>query len=98
MECLTQLVQLIECMVSSGDANVTSTADLLQSQLVYNGEVLDITLESLKMYRPGTQSLAYLESSVNLAYFLLRRLEKHVTREGGNYVRRKAKRRRGGCR
>lgn len=100
VESLMNLVQLIELMASSSadaDAEAAGTADVLQTQIVYNGEVLDIALESLKAYRPGTQSLAYLESSVSLAYVLLRRLEKYAQEGGGSYVRRKARRRRGEC-
>lgn len=78
-------------MVSSADPTVETVADILQIQLVYNGEVLDLAFDSLKLYKSGTQSLAYLESSVHLAYALLRRLEKYIAKEGGSVVRRKAK-------
>lgn len=47
-------------------------ASTLLSQLIYNGEVLDISLDALKSYKPGTQSLMYLDGSVGLAYSLLR--------------------------
>lgn len=57
-------------------------ASALQQQLIYNGEVLDIALEGLRAYRPGTQSLAYLDAAVHLAYALLRMLEKW-TKAGG---------------
>lgn len=96
VESLTQLLQLIECMVSSGDPSVETIADVLQVQLVYNGEVLDLAFDSLRYYKSGTQSLAYLESSVHLAYTLLRRLEKHIAKEGGSVVRRKAKKKKKG--
>ena len=82
-------------MVSSNDHGVQETADLLQSSLIYNGEVLDKSLDALRAYKPGTQSLTYLESSVNLAYFLLRRLERHAAKDGGSYVRKKTKKKRG---
>ncbi|KAF8961410.1 timeless protein-domain-containing protein [Flammula alnicola] len=92
IECLTQLLLLIDKMSSSeiADPALKEAADVLQQQLVYNGEVLDIALESLRSYKPGTQSLAYLDSSVYLAYALLRMLETWG-REKGNetYVRQK---------
>ena len=89
---------LIESMLSSDDPAVADAADLLQIQIVYNGEVLDIAFDSLKSYKGGVQSLAYLESSVNLAYVLLRRLEKYSKKEGDSYVRKKTKKARGGWR
>ena len=95
VECLTQLVLLIESMLSSDDPSVVETAELLQVQIVYNGEVLDISFDSLKAYKGGVQSLTYLESSVNLAYVLLRRLEKYSKQEGESYVRKKTKKSRG---
>ena len=48
VECLTQLVLLIESMLSSDDPSVVETAELLQVQIVYNGEVLDISFDILK--------------------------------------------------
>ncbi len=89
---LTKLILLIDQMSSSdiNDPNLREAADILQQQLVYNGEVLDIALEGLKQYRPGTQSLAYLDSSVHLAYALLRMLESWAKNKGNEtYVRQK---------
>ncbi|RXW22765.1 hypothetical protein EST38_g3081 [Candolleomyces aberdarensis] len=96
IECLTQLLLLIDRMASSEieDAALSDAADILQQQLVYNGEVLDIALDSLRTYKEGTQSLAYLDSSVHLSYALLRMLEKWSKDKGdGTYVRKKAARR-----
>lgn len=86
-------------MSSSTSASLSSdlqeAAEILQQQLIYNGEVLDIALESLKSYKEGTQSLVYLDSSVHLAYALLRMLEKWAKEKGdGTYVRRRRERRR----
>ena len=94
IECLTQLLQLIDGMSSSHIANpdLNEAAELLQQQLVYNGEVLDIAVESLRSYKEGVQSLRYLDSSVKLAYTLLRMLERWSRKRGGEvYVRKKAK-------
>jgi replication fork protection complex subunit Tof1/Swi1 len=86
-------------MSSSTSASLSSdlqeAAEILQQQLIYNGEVLDIALESLRSYKEGTQSLVYLDSSVHLAYSLLRMLEKWAKDKGdGTYVRRRKERRR----
>ena len=98
LECLTQLLLLIEGMSTEDltDFALTDAAEVLQNQLIYNGEVLEIALESLKLYKDGTQSLVYLDSSVHLAYALLRMLEKWTKVGGGRemYVRKKARRRR----
>lgn len=72
------------------DQTLQEAAETLQQQLVYNGEVLDIALDSLKQYSPGSQSLAYLDSSVHLAYVLLRMLESWGKKKGNEtYVRQK---------
>ncbi|KAI9060063.1 timeless-domain-containing protein [Trametes sanguinea] len=75
------------------EEDVAEAARLLQQQIVYNGEVLDIAFESIRTYKEGTQSLAYLDATVHLAYSLLRTLEKWSKRQGKGemYVRRKAK-------
>ncbi|TFK52842.1 timeless-domain-containing protein [Heliocybe sulcata] len=78
IECLTQLLSLIENMVSSIDADesILEAADVLQQQ------------------REGTQSLAYLRASVGLAYHLFRMLEKWSKTKGEMYVRKRVKSRR----
>ncbi|KZT08354.1 timeless-domain-containing protein [Laetiporus sulphureus 93-53] len=94
IECLTQLILVIDSMSSATDADVVEAADTLQQQIIYNGEVLDIAFESLRTYKQGTQSLAYLDSSVYLAYAIFRMLERWGKKRGGAaemYVRRKAK-------
>ncbi|KAG6380363.1 timeless protein-domain-containing protein [Boletus reticuloceps] len=93
IECLTQLLLLIDNMASSviSDPELNEAAQLLQQQLIYNGDVLDIALESLRSYKEGTQSLTYLNSSVYLAYELLRMLERWgKENSSAMYVRKKA--------
>ena len=104
VECLTQLLILVDSMCTATDKAVADAASVLQQQIIYNGEVLDLALESLRMYREGTQSLAYLDASVYLAHALFRMLEHWGKARGGAsgevYVRRKAKakkRRKGRC-
>jgi replication fork protection complex subunit Tof1/Swi1 len=77
---------------SSEDDAEAEAALTLRHQLIYNGEVLDIALDSIRSYKEGTQSLAYLDSSVYLAWALLRMLEKWGKGGGGGeemYVRKK---------
>ena len=84
-------------MMSSEIADFTlrEAADVLQQQLIYNGEVLDISLASLKSYTPGTQSLTFLDSSIHLAYALLRMLENWGKSKGDEtYVRQKTSKKR----
>lgn len=84
---------LIDAMSSSKDADAVSVSEVLQVQIVYNGEVLDIAFDSLRVYKESTQSLAYLDSSVHLAYALLRLLERYAKKEGeSGMVRQKKKR------
>ncbi|EPQ50778.1 timeless-domain-containing protein [Gloeophyllum trabeum ATCC 11539] len=93
IECLTQLLALIDSMMSSADVDPTivEAAEILQQQLIYSGEVLDVAFESLRSYREGTQSLAYLGASVNLAHSLFKMLEKWSKTKGEMYVRKRVK-------
>ena len=97
IECLTQLLMLIDCMsgTSLEDDELNEAAELLQQQIVYNGEVLDISVDSLRQYKEGVQSLKYLDSSIRLGYTLLRMLEKWSKMRGGGemYVRKKVRNR-----
>lgn len=91
------MLLLIDQLSSSeiDDPVLVEAADVLQQQLIYNGEVLDIALDSLRSYKEGKQSLAYLDSSVYLAYALLRMLEKWGKASGSEtYVRKKITRKR----
>ncbi|EJD01845.1 timeless-domain-containing protein [Fomitiporia mediterranea MF3/22] len=98
VECLIQLLALIDTMHSTEleDPELSEAAELLQQQLVYNGEVLDISVDSLRAYKEGVQSLQYLDASVKLGYSLLRMLEKWARERGGGELlvrKKKAKRR-----
>lgn len=79
-------------MISSGADTIVYAAEVLQAQIIYNGEVLDTALESVRAYKEGTQSLTYLDSSIHLAYALLRLLEKSA-KNGGLVRKKKAARR-----
>ncbi|TFK68164.1 timeless-domain-containing protein [Pluteus cervinus] len=96
IQCLTQLLLLIDNMSSSdiADTETRGAAVTLQGQLIYHGDVLDIAIDSLRSYKEGTQSLAYLDCSVYFSYALLRLLEKSSKGKGdGTFVRQKKARR-----
>ena len=82
--------------IAESDPELSDASTLLQQQIVYNGEVLDISVDALRVYREGVQSLRYLDASVRLGYALLRMLEKWSRERGGGelYVRKKKGRRR----
>lgn len=73
------------------DPDLNEAAELLQQQIIYNGEVLDISVDSLRSYKEGVQSLRYLDSSIRLGYSLLRMLERWAKARGNNelYVRKR---------
>jgi replication fork protection complex subunit Tof1/Swi1 len=76
------------------DPLLAESADLLQQQIIYNGDILDIALDSLRTYKEGSQSLTYLNASVHLSYALMRLLERWTKGKGdGVYVLKKTARR-----
>lgn len=93
IDCLTQLILLIDSMAASDETEMAEAAQTLQHQVIYNGEILDISIDSMRAYKDGTQSLAYLDSSIHLAYALLKMLEKWGKKGGSGemYVRKKKK-------
>ncbi|KAF9516043.1 hypothetical protein BS47DRAFT_1443938 [Hydnum rufescens UP504] len=98
MDCLSQIVRILfaplasitranePALVSRFCARASKT---LQHQLYYNGEILEIALDSLKGYKQ--QSIAYLDSTIHLSYLLLRMLERWAKTQGEMYVRSKKK-------
>lgn len=96
IECLTQIILLTDAMTSvdASGSDVSEAANILQKQIIYNGDVLDLAFESLKLYKDRTHSLGYLDASVHLAYALMRMLEKMGKGNGEVYVRQKVKKRR----
>ena len=100
MECLTHLLVLIESMSSSSESasasgsasSLQEAAELLQQQLIYNGEAIDAALDGLRTYAEGRQTISFLHAGVNLAYRLLKMLEQWGKKKGeGAYVRKRAK-------
>ncbi|KAG6810302.1 hypothetical protein H0H92_012503 [Tricholoma furcatifolium] len=111
IECLTQLLLIVDAMSSTSSSTSTEShsddeaalaeaADTLKQQIIYNGEVLEISLDSLRAYKPGTQTLVFLDASVYLAWVVLRVLEKWSRGMGEKDVyvqrRKKAKKGKGG--
>ncbi|KAF7439837.1 Topoisomerase 1-associated factor 1 [Pleurotus ostreatus] len=76
-----------------GSMEVKEAAELLQQQLIYNGEVLDFALTSLASYKDGAQSLGYLDSSICYSYTLFKMMEKWSKGKEA-YVRKKVGKRR----
>ncbi|KAG1814818.1 hypothetical protein EV424DRAFT_1413535 [Suillus variegatus] len=78
---ITQLLLLIDIMSSSVifDPQLNEATAVLQQQLIHNGD--PSILQGLGL--GGTQSLAYLNASVHLAYALLRMLERKRSRVRG---------------
>ncbi|KDQ32651.1 hypothetical protein PLEOSDRAFT_48756 [Pleurotus ostreatus PC15] len=106
IECMTQILILVDAMAScsetmkpktpistSDDPFVKEAAELLQQQLIYNGEVLDFALTSLASYKDGAQSLGYLDSSICYSYTLFKMMEKWSKGKEA-YVRKKVGKRR----
>ncbi|QRV99102.1 topoisomerase 1-associated factor 1 [Ceratobasidium sp. AG-Ba] len=89
IDCLVQILNLITLMAQDSDRAVQEAAETLQSQIYYNGEALDVALDSLRGYKD--QSIAYLDSAVHLAFVLLRMLEKWAHSQGEMYVRKRKK-------
>ncbi|KAI0027442.1 hypothetical protein K488DRAFT_90853 [Vararia minispora EC-137] len=98
IECLTQLLALIDAFTltdaaaraPTGAVDLADAAELLQSQLIYNGQILDAAVDGLLACRPGTQALAFLDATVRLAYALMRMLERWSKSRGdGTYVRKR---------
>ncbi|KAE9405100.1 timeless-domain-containing protein [Gymnopus androsaceus JB14] len=63
VECLTQLLLLIDDMSLSdiSDSTLSEAAEVLQQQLIYSGEVLDVAFESLRTYKGRDAIFSMLE-------------------------------------
>ncbi|KAG8943281.1 Topoisomerase 1-associated factor 1 [Tulasnella sp. 424] len=92
INCLTQLLLLIESMANS-DTAYAETASVLQQKLYYNAEILDFAFENLRSYREqnALKSIAYLEASVHFSHVLMRMLQKWAKSKGDTLVVRKKK-------
>ncbi|KAG8738841.1 hypothetical protein FRC12_016538 [Ceratobasidium sp. 428] len=48
LDCLVQMLNLITLMAQDPNETIQEAVETLQSQLYYNGEALDVALESLR--------------------------------------------------
>ncbi|KAG9047150.1 Topoisomerase 1-associated factor 1 [Tulasnella sp. UAMH 9824] len=92
INCLTQLLLLIESMANS-DTAYAETASVLQQKLYYNAEIVDFSFENLRSYREqnALKSIAYLEASVQFSHVLMKMLQKWAKSKGDTLVVRKKK-------
>jgi replication fork protection complex subunit Tof1/Swi1 len=74
-------------MSLSNNTSDVEAAEVLQSSIYYNGDILDSSLTVISRYKD--QSIAYLDSVIHFAYVLLRMLEKHSKEKGFMLVRKK---------
>ncbi|KAK8843979.1 hypothetical protein IAR55_006771 [Kwoniella newhampshirensis] len=87
LDCFTQILLLIDSMAVSEDDEDRETAEVLQHQLYYNGDILDSSLSVVMQYKD--QSVAYLDSVIHFAYVLLRMLEKYSKTKAFMFVRKR---------
>jgi replication fork protection complex subunit Tof1/Swi1 len=51
IESLTQFLLLIDTISSASDPDLVEAAGVLQHQLYYNGEILDLAIDSIQGYK-----------------------------------------------
>ncbi|SCZ93205.1 BZ3500_MvSof-1268-A1-R1_Chr6-2g08528 [Microbotryum saponariae] len=87
IECFTQILLVIEALAASGIPDHIDVAEILQNKIYYEAETLDMVVTVVTKY--NTQSHKYLDSVINLAYVLLRMLERYAKSKAYMYVRKK---------
>ncbi|SGZ16990.1 BQ5605_C020g09086 [Microbotryum silenes-dioicae] len=87
IECFTQMLLVIEALAASGIPDHIDVAEILQNKIYYEAETLDMVVTVVTKYH--TQSHKYLDSVINLAYVLLRMLERYAKSKAYMYVRKK---------
>ncbi|GAA5935882.1 Tof1p [Sporobolomyces koalae] len=87
IDCFNQMLLTIEALQLSGIPDHIDVAEILQNKLYYEAETLDMVLTVLTKYT--NQSYKYLDSTITLAYTLLRMLEKFSKSKAYMYVRKK---------
>ncbi|SCV67720.1 BQ2448_5331 [Microbotryum intermedium] len=87
IDCFTQMLLVIEALEASGIPDHVDVAEILQNKIYYEAETLDMVLTVVTKY--NTQSHKYLDSVINLAYVLLRMLERYAKSKAYMYVRKK---------
>ncbi|KAI5476063.1 hypothetical protein MNV49_000435 [Pseudohyphozyma bogoriensis] len=92
LDCFIQMLLVIDALSVSGVEENIEVAEILQNKLYYEADTLDMVVAVISKYT--NQSLKYLDSVINLAYVLLRMLEKYSKSKAYMYVKKKAKARR----
>ncbi|TNY24515.1 timeless protein-domain-containing protein [Rhodotorula diobovata] len=87
VECFTQILLVIEALQATGNQDHIDVAEILQNKLYYEAETLDMVVSLVTRY--NGQSYKYLDAVLNLAYTLLRMLEKYSKSKAYMYVRKK---------
>ncbi|WRT69168.1 uncharacterized protein IL334_006152 [Kwoniella shivajii] len=87
LDCFTQVLLLLDAMVTSAEEEDIEVAEIVQNNLYYNGDILDSSLSVISQYKD--QSVAYLDSVVHFAYVLLRMLEKFSKNKAFMFIRKK---------
>ncbi|GAA6000092.1 Tof1p [Rhodotorula paludigena] len=87
VECFTQMLLVIEALQATGNQDHIDVAEILQNKLYYEAETLDMVVNLVTRY--NAQSYKYLDAVLNLAYTLLRMLEKYSKSKAYMYVRKK---------
>lgn len=68
---MTQLLLLIDAMSLASDATLREAAEILQHQLYYNGEILDLAYDGLLGYKEqSVASVSFLKFVLMPADFL----------------------------
>ncbi|KAM0788302.1 hypothetical protein ACM66B_001445 [Microbotryomycetes sp. NB124-2] len=89
MDCFTQILLVVEAMLASGDEDNVTVAEVLQNKIYYEQETFNLVLRIISEFK--AQSNRYLDSTIHLAYTLLRTLEKYSKTKAFMFVRKKQK-------
>ncbi|KAK4051924.1 Topoisomerase 1-associated factor 1 [Microbotryomycetes sp. JL201] len=89
MDCFTQILLVVEAMLASGDEDNVTVAEVLQNKIYYEQETFNLVLRIIADFK--AQSNKYLDSTIHLAFTLLRTLEKFSKTKAFMFVRKKQK-------
>ncbi|KAK4058290.1 Topoisomerase 1-associated factor 1 [Microbotryomycetes sp. JL221] len=91
MDCFTQILLVVEAMTASNDEDNVKVAQVLQDKIYYENVTLQLALTIIASFK--AQSHKFLDSTVHLAYTLLRTLEKYSKSKAFMFVRKKSTKR-----
>ncbi|CED82764.1 timeless-domain-containing protein [Phaffia rhodozyma] len=87
LNCFTQILLLVDAMSTSREEEPVEAAEILQNQIYYNGDILELSIKLMAGYR--LQSRDYLDSVIHFACVLLRMLEKYSKGNAYMFFRKK---------